>query len=84
MCADDRFDQIASDRQLARRLLTMYRGSSRRRVGGELVRTVAPRIRRPSRRCARCWAVAWHIAEALRGKRVVVPRHRPGAVRHGR
>lgn len=36
--------QIASDRQLARRLLAMYRKSAKRRVGGEIVRTVTPRI----------------------------------------
>jgi hypothetical protein len=36
--------RIASDRELARRLLAMYRGSSKRRVGADLVRTVSPRV----------------------------------------
>ena len=36
--------KVASDRELARRLLATYRGSSQRRVGAEIVRTVSPRV----------------------------------------
>ena len=36
--------KIASDRQVARRLLTMYRGSSKRRLGARLLHDVAPRV----------------------------------------
>jgi len=36
--------KLASDRELARRLLASYRGSSHRRVGAEIARTVTPRL----------------------------------------
>jgi len=42
--ADLSLYKIASDRELARRLLAMYRGSAHRRVGGKIVRGLSPRV----------------------------------------
>jgi hypothetical protein len=36
--------KIASDRERARKLLAMYRASSKRRTGGHIARTLAPRV----------------------------------------
>lgn len=36
--------KIASDRERARKLLALYRGSSQRRIGGKIARTLSPRV----------------------------------------